>query len=362
MGIRSHLDSFKHESYGQAHGPLDPGWLDCSLGINPCGFPDGVGRAAQGLAAELINRYPAEDGILKKAIADHWSGWAPLEEDRIELAGGSIDGIVKINKMFIDKGTRVLGYTPQFPDFRADVESMGGCFEAVGMRGRNGRFDAGRFMARMGPEHALCYLDNPNNPTGQIIPLDQIEAVAARAAELDICVLVDEAYGEFMDRKASAATLLGRFDNLMVLRTFSKGYGLAGLRVGYVLGSRPLMSVYRKVAVPFAASGPGTFLAVEALKDQAFLDRSRREIACWKQKLLEGAGLLEHLHTSLETPILTLIHPDDSIDLHRALLEQKVVAVPGAGFDGLGPNSVRIRVHRDMDELAERIRRSAGNC
>ena len=81
----------------------------------------------------------------------------------------------------------------------------------------------------------VIYLDNPNNPTGKIIPLEEIEEVVKKAAELDIAVIVDEVYGDFMSKENSSISLINQYDNLLIVRSFSKGFGLAGLRIGYVI-------------------------------------------------------------------------------------------------------------------------------
>src|SRR5699024_4459156 len=86
-------------------------------------------------------------------------------------------------------------------------------------------------------DYKLLYLDNPNNPTGQIIPIEEIEFIVKKAAENSTCVIVDEAYGDYMDQQSSAISLVHKYENLFVVRTFSKAYGLAGMRIGYVVAS-----------------------------------------------------------------------------------------------------------------------------
>ncbi|MCD5414648.1 MAG: aminotransferase class I/II-fold pyridoxal phosphate-dependent enzyme [Clostridiales bacterium] len=278
-----------------------------------------------------------------------------LQTEHIELAAGSMDGIAKINKMFIDKGTVVLGYAPQFPDFKHDVESMGGIYEAVDMGGVAVKFDSERFKSEIKDRHAFCYIDNPNNPTGQIIPIETISEIVEKAANMDVCVLVDEAYGDFMEKENSAVMLLKKFDNLIVIKSFSKGFGMAGLRVGYIVGSKGLMDIYRKVSIPFSVNGIAADLTVEALKNEAFLDGSRKKIACAKKKVIDALRIFRSLETSLDVPIMTMFHPDERVDLYTELLKVGVLSIPGISFEGLGHNYVRLRIHLDVDALIERI-------
>ncbi len=358
---RKHLSQIKHESYANVPEEFGPGWIDCSLGINPFGFPERVGKAMGKFSADLVNHYPHGDAKLKRAIIDYWSGHAVLEECCIELACGSMDAITKINKMFLDKGTIVLGHSPQFPDFGMDVEGMGGIYETIDMSSGKGKFDGERFIHEIKERHAYCYIDNPNNPTGQIIPLDVISEIAKQAASLGVCVVVDEAYGDFMEKKNSAVKLLASLDNIIVLKSLSKGFGMAGMRIGYAVGSVGLMDVYRKVSIPFCITGIGTVLALEALKDQEFLGESRKKIAQVKKKIIGSVEKMGNLETSPTVPIMTLTHPDKRVDLYRELLKENVLSVSGENFESLGKNFVRFRVGADAEVLMRRLRQVENN-
>jgi histidinol-phosphate aminotransferase len=354
---RKHLKKIKHESYANVPEDFGADGIDCSLGINPFGFPEGVGAVAGKFNLELINHYPHEDTKLKNAIVDYWEDYVSLETGQIELACGSIDAIKKVNRMFIDNGTAVLGFAPQFPDCGMDVEAMGGVYETVDRSLNKGKFDGERFMNGIEKRHVYCYLDNPNNPTGQIIPIETISAIAEKAARMDVCVVVDEAYGDFMEKGNSAVNLLEKYDNIMVLKSLSKGFGMAGMRIGYAIGPMQLMDVYRKVSNPFSVTGLGTVLAIEAMKDDGFLAESRKKIAFVKKRIIESTGVIGNLETSMTVPIMTLIHPDKKVDLYEKLLSVQVLSVPGTSFEGLGKNSVRIRICTDADALIERIKR-----
>ncbi|MBK5251668.1 MAG: histidinol-phosphate aminotransferase family protein [Peptostreptococcaceae bacterium] len=353
--IRKHLEKIKHESYANVPEDFAADGIDCSLGINPYGFPKAINEAARMMNLDLISQYPHGDSKLKNAIMDYWKDCASIDMGQIELACGSMDSLTKINKMFIDKGTAVIGHGPQFPDFGMDVEAMGGIYETVDMFGNNGRFNGQRLINAIESRHAICYIDNPNNPTGQIIPIETISKIVEKAAKLGVCVLVDEAYGDFMEKKNSAINLMERYDNIMVVKSFSKGFGMAGMRVGYAVGPVELMDVYRKVAIPFCVSGMGAVFAQEALKEEGFLEESREKIAVAKKKVIESMKTIGVLETSLTVPIMTMVHEDKKVDLYSELLKVQVLSVPGCNFEGLGKNCVRLRINADVDVLVERI-------
>jgi len=353
LKYRDHLKHLSNVSY--SHQQADPNTLDCSLGTNPYGFPKGVFSVAQKINYNLINNYPDVDRKLKNLIIEYWKKTLLLNKVQIELACGSIDCITKINKLFINIGTPVLGYVPQFPDYKADVESMGGIYEAVEMHEYNGRFNISFLVDHLEKKYALIYIDNPNNPTGQVIPIEDIKTITQKSAYLGICLVVDEAYGDFMDMKNSAVSLLNRFDNLIVIRSFSKGFGLAGLRVGYTVSSPDIMSYYRKVNVPFSVNALGGCLVEEALKDDDFIQTSRKKIEVAKNLLIRNMRTLGYLETNSQTPIITLVHPDKNVNLHLDLLKQQVLSVSGSSFPGLGNHCVRVRIPSEVNLLIERI-------
>ncbi|MDR1378130.1 MAG: aminotransferase class I/II-fold pyridoxal phosphate-dependent enzyme [Synergistaceae bacterium] len=327
--------------------------LDCSLGVNPFGTPELVTQAAgldvkdivivqaQGGGArsaesdltgppETLCQASIKQGGLERlgdivsypnfpydstlrAIADFWAEYACLRPSQVRLYGGSIAVLEAVCRAFVGEGVNVLGYLPQFTDFSAGVLSLGGVYEAVDFRKNREnddcRFDAEKLSGAITEDHALVYIDNPNNPTGQVIGLDGIEIILARAAELGAAVLVDEAYGDFITKGESVVSLMPKYKNLIIARSFSKGYGMAGLRIGYVICDEEVMKYCDKVSSPFAVTRQAAVLAEIALKEDAFLDRCRHDISVIKSRLLEGVKKLTHLATDMRVPIVALLNP-----------------------------------------------------
>ncbi|MDY7081490.1 MAG: aminotransferase class I/II-fold pyridoxal phosphate-dependent enzyme, partial [Halobacteria archaeon] len=125
-------------------------------------------------------------------------------------------------------------------------------------------------------DEKIVYITSPNNPTGGTLELDGVEKVAEG---VDALVIVDEAYWEF-STKDSAVPLVAELDNLAVTRTFSKAFGLAGMRVGYGVVPAELASAYRKVVTPFCVGTPSLYAAMGALEDEGHLQESV-ELARW---------------------------------------------------------------------------------
>src|SRR5699024_9763069 len=230
-GVRKSVLGLNISSYAQQnHLPKDlSNFVDCSSGINPLGFSEKIKIALRDTPEEIINLYPESNINIKTGIIKFWSDLIKLKENQIILGDGAIELIYKINKLFINKTSRVLGYSPQFSDYIDDIRSYGGVYDNYLMSIENNfEFDVNLFLEKMNGEYRLFYIDNPNNPTGQVIPIESIEKIVKRAYDLGVAIIIDEAYGDFINNRDSATTLINEYSNLIILRTFSKGLGLAG--------------------------------------------------------------------------------------------------------------------------------------
>ncbi len=366
LKFREHLNTFERMSYvkGDGEGDTDSGsgFIDCALGVNPYGYSETLKKAWGAFDFDLISRYPDFPYTgLKKRLSEYWRDVAHIKETNIKLGSGSVDILEKLNKIFIDKGSKVLGYCPQFTDYMTDVKSFGGIFEYTALKPeKNYRFDAEELLSAMNSEHKLIYLDNPNNPTGQVIPLPATEYIVGEAAKHGICVVVDEAYGDFTGKEDSAIGLIERYANLAVVRSFSKGFGLAGARVGYLVAGELITGYYSKVESPFAVSAFGQYAAQLALKDDVFLKDCQKKVKDVKQGIIKALTKIKVLETDIRVPIMTLQHPSEDTNLHNEFLRYRVLTEAGEDFIELGKNCVRIRIPIHAAEIAEIIGKIEG--
>jgi histidinol-phosphate aminotransferase len=358
--LKQHIKNFKPESYvkesdcDDSSTVQDVELIDCALGVNPYGYSDAVDRLFEGNSLKCdLSSYPQHPyPDLKAEIVRFWAGRCSIQNRNIRFGSGSIDVLRNINRAFVGKGTRVLGLAPTFTSYPSDVELCEGVFEyELLSKNENFKFDAEKFLSRITPEHTLVYIDNPNNPTGQVIPLEDIKRILDKALENDVCVLVDEAYGDFMDIGNSAVPLVDSYENLMVTRTFSKGFGLAGLRIGYVVSGEYLSEIISKVDTPFQINSVGHLAAAAALKDKQFISESMLKICRAKAGIYDALEKIKVLETDSEVPIMTLFLPDEDTDLHGLFMEKGVLTESGEDFHGLGKNFVRMRVPKDSGKL-----------
>lgn len=353
-GIKATIVNLKKSSYAKDSISKEDlsNFIDCSAGINPLGFSKLVEKASKKINLELINLYPESSYGLKKAIKDYWENISFIEMDQILLGDGSMELLYKINKLFIDTKSKILGYSPQFSDYIDDVEVCDGIYEYYLLDEKNNfKFDCNLFLEKMNENHKLFYIDNPNNPTGQIIDICDIEKITSKAKKLNKAIIIDEAYGDFMDMENSAVSLINKYDNLIVTRTFSKGLGLAGIRAAYMVTSQKIAKQYVKLSNPYEVGGISRYLAEVALRDKDFIKKSIEKLTLDKKRFIDSLKKLQVVESHMSVPIMVLRHPDSKLDLEEFLLKYKIKSVSGRSFIGLGKNFVRVRLSKDMDAM-----------
>lgn len=188
------------------------------------------------------------------------------------------------------------------------------------------RHDPDGMLAAIRDDTTVVYVCNPNNPTGTYITPDAIDHIVAGAPERAL-VVIDEAYEEYVthsEHRSAIPHAVAR-DNVVVLRTFSKIYGLAGLRVGYAIGHPDTIANLRRLQAPFAISNVSLAAAQEALRHQNLVSERAKTNAMGREQLASGLDRLGVGHTASETNFL-LIHPeDDPAELCEFLLRRGVI-------------------------------------
>jgi histidinol-phosphate aminotransferase len=232
--------------------------------------PDAIAAAHAALAG--VHRYPDPSyQPLRRALADRY-GIAP---ERIALGNGSCDILLSAGEALLEPGAEVLYSWPAFSVYPHLAAASGARAIEVGLDDAD-RHDLDAMATEITAATRLVLVCNPNNPTSTSLPLTEIEAFLDRVPR-HCAVILDEAYCEFalaLGDTYASVDLLRRHPNLMLLRTFSKAYGLAGLRVGYGLcGSEALRAAVDQVRQPFYLNMPAQAAAVQALGHQDEVER-----------------------------------------------------------------------------------------
>jgi histidinol-phosphate aminotransferase len=219
-------------------------------------------------AATDFNRYPDASALaLREALADRF-GLTPSE---VHIGSGSVAIIAQLILAAAGTGDEVVYAWRSFEAYPSLVTVSGATSVQVPNRPDFGH-DLPAMAAAITDRTRVVIVCSPNNPTSTIVTADEFEAFMADVPE-NLLVLLDEAYIEFATdpRAVSGEQLLGRYPNLVVLRTFSKAYGLAGLRVGYALGAAGILDAARSTAIPLSVTAPATVAALASLRAEAEL-------------------------------------------------------------------------------------------
>ena len=232
------------------------------LGISP------RARAAIEAALPELARYP--DGFdLARALSRKLG----VAMDRIVLGNGSNDVLEMVGGAFLAPGRSSVYSQHAFAVYPLATQSRGA--RGIVVPAKAYGHDLPAMLKAIEPETRVVFIANPNNPTGTLLAGAEIEAFL-RAAPTDVVVVIDEAYNEYLPAAAGYDSLqwLARHRNLVITRTFSKAYGLAGLRVGYALCDPSIADLLNRVRQPFNVNNLALVAAIAALDDEPFLRKS----------------------------------------------------------------------------------------
>jgi histidinol-phosphate aminotransferase len=224
-----------------------------------------------------INRYPdPTNARLRQALGDRYG----VPAARIAIGNGSCDILLAAGEALLEPGAELVYAWPSFSVYPHLAAASGATTITVPLDADE-RHDLEAMLTEVTVATRLVIVCNPNNPTGTALPLDEIAAFVERVPR-HVCVVLDEAYCEFntLDDPDASVDLLDRHRNLVLLRTFSKVYGLCGLRVGFALcGSDEFVTAVNQVRQPFFCNAAAQAAAIEALKHQdAVTERVERAV------------------------------------------------------------------------------------
>lgn len=222
------------------------------------------------LSGNQIQLYPEYDNLHLKV-----ANYAGVDKDQVMITNGSDQGMDLLFRTFTEKGDRVVIPSPSFAMFYQCAQVVGNKIITPSYK-EDGSFPTQKVLSSIKKGVKLVVICNPNNPTGTAVELFDIEKIARKALKFDTVVYVDEAYFEFC--KITAAGLIKKYPNLIITRTFSKAFGLAALRIGYVLSSASNIGEMLKARGPYDVNMPAVIAAQTALDDIKSLNKYVNEV------------------------------------------------------------------------------------
>ena len=327
--------------------------IDCSLGTNDF-IDENIIKKYIIKSNYELNKYPIiEYDLLKEELINYWKEYinTSLTKDNIAFGGGIMGILRNISQFLFNQKTNILGCAPQFPRFVSEVELKKGKYEYYDFsKEDNFKFNADSLLKMISNKYDVIHLENPNNPTGQIIDIQDIERIVNRAKKYNIIVILDEAYGEYMNQNNSAIKLVEKYDNIVVLRSASKFYGLPNHRVGYLFSSKEFVKVYNEIALPFPFSDLSANVYRNIIKKHKEMDYIKQEVKEIKKKILNDLRLKDYLYTSIETPIFT-VKSDKYENLSKQLRKRGIIAENCTTFLNLDSRYARVRIPKEWKKL-----------
>jgi len=271
--------------------PYDPptesrkGKLRLDFNENTLGPSPKVMEAVKNASADEFSVYP-EYKQARGKIAES----VGLKKENIILTDGADEAIRNLMDCFVEEGREVIIPVPSFAMFRFYAELRGAKITKV-LYNKDLSFPKKEMLDAIKPETNMVVLCNPNNPTGTKIERKTIIEIIEKAEKNNCLVMVDEAYVEIC--RETVIDLVEKYSNLAVLRSFSKGAGLGGLRIGFVAGCKEIISVLLKAGSPYSVNSFSIIAVIAALKDKSYTDNYIQEVLNAREFTLKEFEKLE---------------------------------------------------------------------
>jgi histidinol-phosphate aminotransferase len=303
---------------------------------NPLGTSPKAMEAMRNALADVA-LYPDGNGFaLKDAIAKKFG----VAHEQIVLGNGSNDVLELVARGFLKAGTESVFSQHAFAVYPLVTMATGA--KSVTVVARNFGHDLAAMRSAITADTRVVWIANPNNPTGTLLEKADVYAFL-QSVPAHVLVVLDEAYDEYLpvDKKAESVGWLAEFGNLVVTRTLSKAYGLAGLRVGFALASAPVADILNRVRQPFNVNSVAQAAAVAALADDAFVQQSYELNAAGMAQMVGGFSRLG-LDYIPSFGNFVSFHIADAARVYQRLLENGVIVRPVGNY-GM-PDYLRVSI------------------
>lgn len=329
--------------------------LDFSASINLLGPPPAAISAIRGAAVELAH-YPEENASgLADAVARHLG----VFPDEVVMGNGSIEIIYWLAVVL--KPRRVLIVEPTFSEYRRACQAVGAECISHQLSEQDGFALNASELDLAG--YDLVFLCNPNNPTGYLVPLEEVTALAQRCAAAGAGLVVDEAFIDFAGHEESILTC-GMMDGLYVVRSFTKSHALAGLRLGCLVSSAGFAEVMQSRMPPWNVNAFARAAGKASLEDWSYLTRTFRETAAARHTLFNHLSELEQVEPipSEANFLLCRLEGIGSAELADRLARQGIIVRDCRSFAGLGDRYIRVAVRSEREnyQLVASMRKALG--
>jgi len=311
---------------------------------NPLG-PSPLGQKAFSEVVDKLHIYPDANCFRLKQKLSRMLDCNPQDL----LVGNGSDELLKLlAETFLNPGDEIIFAQPSFAEYEFTATIMGATSVKVPLI--DFKHDLNAMLAAITPRTKMLYICNPNNPTGTIVTAEEIDSFMSRVPQ-DVLIIFDEAYYEYVESPsyASGIKYVKEGRNAVVLRTFSKIYGLAALRVGYGVTTPDIAAAVERVTEPFNVNTPAQVAAAAALDDKEHLEQSRKVNQAGKKYLYEEFEKLQLKYLKTDANFIFVDTGKDSQEVFQELLKKGVIIRSGDIFGY--PTYIRVTVGSEKENV-----------
>jgi len=339
--------------------------IDFSVSTNPLGAP----KTALDLMEKNLNcveHYPDPN---HKWLLEDIAKSVDLSAENIVIGNGSTELIYLFSEIFLDNQTDAIIPTPFFSEYKATIKRFDSKMVFLDCKPEQGfQLNLKDLENLISEKTRVIFLCNPNSPTGVLYKKEDLLKIVKFAGERDVFVFVDEDYIDFVDKEKrySMAEYVNQYNNLFVLRSLTKFFGLAGIRIGFGIGSPDLITVLKNAKLPWTVNSLAMFATEAAIKDTEYIKKSRELISQGRTKivtLFKSIPWLKVYPSETNFLLIEIMHPKlTSTQLREELAKKGLLIRDCKDFDGLNDKFFRVAVRKPEEnkKLVEHIK-SLGN-
>ena len=330
----------------------DQNIIDFSSNITPLGIPHSV-KSIIKQNLDKVQFYPDPNS---ETVISSLAKYTHLSKSNIIVGNGAIEILYNFCFAFLSKTTKVLIHVPTFQEYETAVK-LSNCKISY-FKSLNLSTNIDSFISQI-PKSGCIFLCNPNNPTGELLSKKELLSIIIVAKKLKTIVFIDECFIELVPKfNESVISYVKKYDNLFILRSLTKSFGLPGLRIGYACGSKEIIKILQKIKIPWSVNSLAQDAANVVIKNTSHLKKSNIIIKKELKYLEDNISILNGFECiSSSTNFILIKIKYDSTKLQTKLLKNKILIRDCKNFRGLDNHYIRIAVksHKDNVKLVKAL-------
>jgi threonine-phosphate decarboxylase len=320
--------------------------IDFSSNITPLGIPNSVKLIIK-KNLDKVQFYPDPKS---ENVISSLEKYTHLSKSNIIVGNGAIEILYNFCFAFLSKSTKVLIHVPTFQEYETAVKLSNSKISYFKSLNLSKNIDS--FISQI-PKNGCVFLCNPNNPTGELLSKKELLSIIIVAKKLKTIIFIDECFIELVpESDESVISYIKKYDNLFILRSLTKSFGLPGLRIGYACGSQQIIKILQNIKIPWSVNSLAQDAANVVIKNKSHLKKSNIIIKKELKYLEDNISTLDGFeYISSSTNFILIKTKYDSTKLQTKLLKNKILIRDCKNFRGLNNHYIRIAVKSHKDNV-----------